>query len=126
MPRLWSYRIQHLRAHESNAVIVPRAALISLTKPHEKQTMEISIKPIVTEKASNLIEKLNRYTFAVSPEANKYQIKASSRSSTALMFRVNTINVRSKNKSRWTKSGLLRGKTAAWKKALVTCRRTEY
>ena len=36
------------------------------------------------------------------------------------MVRVNTINVRSKNKSRWTKSGLLRGKTAAWKKALVT------
>ncbi|MDE6178560.1 MAG: 50S ribosomal protein L23, partial [Duncaniella sp.] len=33
--------------------------------------------------------------------------------------RVNTINVRSKNKSRWTKSGLLRGNTAAWKKAIV-------
>ena len=33
--------------------------------------------------------------------------------------RVNTLNMRSKNKSRWTKSGLLRGKTAAWKKAIV-------
>ena len=33
---------------------------------------------------------------------------------------VNTQNVRSKNRSRWTKSGLLRGKTAAWKKAYVT------
>ena len=32
---------------------------------------------------------------------------------------MNTLNMRSKNKSRWTKSGLLRGKTAAWKKAIV-------
>ncbi|MBD5299943.1 MAG: 50S ribosomal protein L23 [Bacteroides sp.] len=83
--------------------------------------MEISIKPIVTEKASNLIEKLNRYTFAVSPEANKYQIKSLVEKLYGVnVVRVNTINVRSKNKSRWTKSGLLRGKTAAWKKALVT------
>ena len=38
--------------------------------------MDIMIKPIVTEKATKLTEKLNRYTFRVSPEANKYQIKA--------------------------------------------------
>ena len=28
--------------------------------------------------------------------------------------------MRGKNKSRWTKSGLLKGKTARWKKAYVT------
>ncbi len=33
------------------------------------------IEPIVTEKATKLTDKLNRYTFRVSPEANKYQIK---------------------------------------------------
>ena len=83
--------------------------------------MEISIKPIVTEKASNLTEKLNRYTFRVSPEANKFQIKALVESLYSVkVIRVNSINVRGKNKSRWTKSGLLRGKTAAWKKAIVT------
>ena len=83
--------------------------------------MEISIKPIVTEKASLLTEKLNRYTFMVSPEANKYQIKDLVEKLYGVkVIRVNTINVRPKNKSRWTKSGLLRGKTAAWKKALVT------
>lgn len=83
--------------------------------------MEISIKPIVTEKASKLIEKLNRYTFRVSPEANKFQIKALVENLYGVkVIRVNTINVRAKNKSRWTKSGLLRGKTAAWKKAIVT------
>ena len=83
--------------------------------------MEISIKPIVTEKASNLTEKLNRYTFAVSPEANKYQIKSLIENLYGVkVVRVNTLNVRSKNKSRWTKSGLHRGKTAACKKAIVT------
>ncbi|MDE6370792.1 MAG: 50S ribosomal protein L23 [Duncaniella sp.] len=82
--------------------------------------MEISIKPIVTEKASHLMDSRNRYTFMVSPEANKYQIKALVESLYGVkVTRVNTINVRSKNKSRWTKSGLLRGKTAAWKKAIV-------
>lgn len=34
------------------------------------------IKPIVTEKATAITEKLNRYTFCVSPDANKYQIKS--------------------------------------------------
>ena len=38
-------------------------------------TMEFEITPIVTEKATMLTEKLNRYTFRVSPEANKNQIQ---------------------------------------------------
>ena len=37
--------------------------------------MEIMIKPIVTEKATATSEKLNCYTFRVSPDANKEQIK---------------------------------------------------
>ena len=37
--------------------------------------MDIQIKPIVTEKATAYSEKENCYTFAVSPEANKFQIK---------------------------------------------------
>ncbi|MDE6417500.1 MAG: 50S ribosomal protein L23 [Duncaniella sp.] len=83
--------------------------------------MEISITPIVTEKANKISEKYNRYTFRVSPEANKYQIKALVEELYGVkVTRVNTMNVRAKNKSRWTKSGLLRGNTAAWKKALVT------
>lgn len=83
--------------------------------------MEISIKPIVTEKATQLTERLNRYTFRVSPEANKHQIKDLIEKLYGVkVVSVNTQNVRSKNRSRWTKSGLLRGKTAAWKKAYVT------
>ncbi len=83
--------------------------------------MDITIKPIVTEKATKLTEKLNRYTFRVSPEANKYQIKSLVEKLYGVkVVNVNTAVVRSKNRSRWTKSGLLRGKTSAWKKAFVT------
>ncbi|MBD5193206.1 MAG: 50S ribosomal protein L23 [Bacteroides sp.] len=82
--------------------------------------MEISIKPIVTEKATKLTDKLNRYTFRVSPEANKYQIKQLIEDIYGVkVVEVNTMVVRGKNKSRWTKSGLLRGKTSAYKKAVV-------
>ncbi|MCF0213205.1 MAG: 50S ribosomal protein L23 [Muribaculaceae bacterium] len=83
--------------------------------------MEISIIPIVTEKATALTEKLNRYTFRVSPEANKYQIKDLVEKLYGVkVVGVNTAVVRGKNRSRWTKSGLLRGKTNRWKKAYIT------
>mgnify|MGYP002519139188 FL=1 len=79
------------------------------------------IQPIVTEKATKLTEKLNRYTFRVSPDANKYQIKSLVEKLYGVkVVNVNTLVVRGKNKSRWTKSGLLRGKTTAWKKAFIT------
>ena len=83
--------------------------------------MEITITPIVTEKATQLTEKLNRYTFRVSPEANKYQIKTLVEQLYGVkVVNVNTAVVRGKNRSRWTKSGLLRGKTNQWRKAFIT------
>ena len=83
--------------------------------------MDITIKPIITERATKLSEKRNCYTFRVSPDANKYQIKALIEQIYGVKVEnVNTAVVRGKNKSRWTKSGLLRGKTNRWKKAYVT------
>lgn len=83
--------------------------------------MDIQIKPIVTEKATRVTERRGQYTFRVSPDANKFQIKdIVERLYGVKVVSVNTANMRGKNKSRWTKSGLLRGKTAAWKKAYVT------
>lgn len=83
--------------------------------------MEISITPVLTEKATKLSDKLSRYTFRVSPEANKYQIKSLVEFLYGVKVKnVNTAVVRGKNKSRWTKSGLLKGKTNAWKKAYIT------
>lgn len=83
--------------------------------------MDITIKPVITEKATKLTDRLQVYTFRVSPEANKYQIKQLVEEMYGVkVTRVNTAVVRGKNKSRWTKSGLLRGKTSKWKKAFIT------
>ena len=83
--------------------------------------MDITIQPIVTEKATQLSDKLGRYTFRVSPEANKYQIKSLIEQVYGVkVLSVNTANMRGKNKSRWTKSGLLRGKSNSYKKAFIT------
>ena len=57
----------------------------------------------------------------MSPEADKAQIKSLIEQLYGVKVEsVNTAIMRGKNKSRWTKSGLLRGKTAQWKKAYVT------
>ena len=83
--------------------------------------MDFQIKPIVTEKATGLTEKLNKYTFRVSPEANKYQIKSLVEELYGVkVVSVNTMIVRGKNKSRYTKSGLFRGKPSSYKKAIGT------
>ena len=83
--------------------------------------MEISIKPIVTEKATALTEKGGRYTFRVSPEANREQIaQMITKLYGVKVVSVNTMVGRGKDKSRYTKSGLLKGKTSKYKKAVVT------
>ena len=88
--------------------------------------MEITIKPILTEKATKLSEKLNCYTFAVSVDAGKGEIKQLVESLYGVkVVKVNTAVMRAKNKSRWTKSCLLRGNTARWKKAFVTVKEGE-
>lgn len=83
--------------------------------------MGMIVKPLVTEKMTNLTEKLNRFGFIVRPEANKLEIK---REIEALynvtVVSVNTMNYDGKNKSRYTKSGLIRGRRNAYKKAIVT------
>lgn len=83
--------------------------------------MDIQIKPIVTEKATAYSEKLNCYTFAVSPDANKFQIKdLVEKLYNVRVVKVNTAYYAGKRKQRYTKSGLLRGKKSAFKKAYIT------
>ncbi|MDE6271468.1 MAG: 50S ribosomal protein L23 [Muribaculaceae bacterium] len=83
--------------------------------------MKIDIKPIVTEKATAYSEKQNCYTFAVSPEANKFQIKdIVEKLYNVRVVRVNTANYAGKRKARYTKAGLIRGQKPAYKKAYVT------
>ena len=83
--------------------------------------MDIMIKPVVTEKANAVSEKLNRYTFKVSPSAHKFQIKSLVESLYGVkVTSVNTMDYDGKRKQRYTKSGVISGKVAAFKKAVVT------
>ena len=83
--------------------------------------MGIIIKPIVTEKLTVQGEKLNRYGFIVDREANKLQIKAAvEQLYNVTVADVNTVNYHGKRKSRYTKAGMLKGRTNHYKKAIVT------
>ena len=83
--------------------------------------MAIIIKPIVTEKMNAAGEKLNRYGFRVERTANKLEIKkAVEEMYNVQVVDVNTMIVAPTLKQRYTKSGLLRGKQQAYKKAIVT------
>ncbi|MDR1722781.1 MAG: 50S ribosomal protein L23 [Tannerella sp.] len=84
--------------------------------------MGIIIKPIVTEKLTAITEKFpNRFGFRVQPDANKLQIKKAVEDMYQVTVEdVNTINYSGKNKSRYTKSGVVSGRQDAFKKAIVT------
>lgn len=83
--------------------------------------MSVIIKPIVTEKATNLTEKLGRYAFKVERNANKIEIKKAVEAAYGVtVVAVNTEIVLGKSKSRYTKAGLISGKASDYKKAVVT------
>ncbi len=82
--------------------------------------MSIIIKPIVTEKVTKESEVLNRYGFFVDKKANKVQIKKAVEATYGVtILSVNTMNVRPDRTTKYTKSGLISGKTNAAKKAFV-------
>ena len=84
------------------------------------------IKPIVTEKMNTVSEKQNKFGFIVRPEANKLEIKAEVEALYGVtVVDVNTMRYAGKNKSRYTKAGLLKGRTNAFKKAIVTVKEGE-
>ena len=83
--------------------------------------MSIIVKPVVTEKMTALAEKLNRYAFIVNKSANKIEIKKAVEALYDVdVVAVNTMNHIGKNKSRFTKAGVLAGRSNATKKAIVT------
>ena len=79
----------------------------------------IIISPIITEKSSNQVQKQNTYSFKVSGNANKIEIKkAIERIFDVKVLSVNTICYQGKPKS----LGKYNGKRPDWKKAIVTLR----
>ena len=83
--------------------------------------MDIIIKPVITEKMTEMGEDLNRYGFIVNRKANKLQIKKAVEDLYGVeVVAVNTMTYRGKTKSRYTKTGIISGKTASYKKAIIT------
>ena len=83
--------------------------------------MEILLKPIVTEKMTKQGENMNRFGFIVNINANKIQIREAVEDMyNVTVEAVNTMRYAGKTKSRHTKTGLVSGKTSAFKKAIVT------
>ena len=78
---------------------------------------DVLLKPVVSEKSMNLVSE-KKYSFLVAPEANKIQI----REAVEKMFEgtkvksVHTMNLVGKKRRR----GMIVGKTAKTKKAIVT------
>lgn len=82
---------------------------------------DVILKPVVTEKSMNLMAE-KKYTFLVHPEANKAMIKEA----VEKMFddvkveKVRTMNQTGKSSRRNTRQGVISGKKADTKKAIVT------
>jgi large subunit ribosomal protein L23 len=70
---------------------------------------------------TNLGEDLNRYGFLVHKNANKIQIKKAVEKMYGVSVEsVNTMRYGGKVKSRYSKSGIISGKTKSYKKAIIT------
>lgn len=84
--------------------------------------MGFIVKPLVTEKMTAITEKMNnRFGFIVRPEANKLEIKNEVEALyNVTVVDVNTMRYDGKSKSRYTRSGIINGRTNAYKKAIVT------
>ena len=82
--------------------------------------MSIIIRPIITEKKTKDGEIFNRFGFVVAKTANKIQIKNAIEAAFGVnVVAVNTMNYRADRSVKYTKSGLISGKTNAYKKAIV-------
>jgi large subunit ribosomal protein L23 len=88
--------------------------------------MNIILKPIITEKMTQMGEKLNRYGFLVDRNANKLQIKKAIKDVYGVeVAEVNTMTFAGKKKTRYTKTGFITGSSNSYKKAIVTLAKGE-
>ncbi len=81
----------------------------------------ILIKPVITEKAEDLVENKGQYTFIVNKSCNKIEIaKAIEKKYGVVVKGVNTLIMPSKIKNRSTRSRIIQGRKPSYKKAVVT------
>ena len=89
--------------------------------------MSVIVKPIFTEKQTAITDKFeNRYGFIVVPSANKVEIKKAVETLYNVNVEsVNTMKYDGKERSRYSKSGVVKGRTSSYKKAIVTLKKGE-
>ena len=81
---------------------------------------EVLRRPIISEKNTEIQLPQNKYTFEVTREANKYQIKqAVEKAFNVIVLDINVIKVPAKTR----RVGRRQIKTSPWKKAVVTLRK---
>lgn len=78
---------------------------------------QVIIRPVVTERSTDLSDALGAYTFVVSKEANKIEI----RRAVEQLFNVKVAGVRTMNvRGKWRRVGRSLGRRPGYKKAIVT------
>ncbi|MEM9884265.1 MAG: 50S ribosomal protein L23 [Bacteroidota bacterium] len=81
----------------------------------------ILVKPIISDKSERLSENLGQYSFVVDKRANKIEIaNAVEEMYNVGVESVNTAIMPSKVRSRYTRSGMQKGRKSGFKKAYVT------
>lgn len=81
----------------------------------------ILIRPLITEKMTEITEKESKYGFIVSVNANKIEIaKAIKEKFNVDVVTVNTIRYKGKTRTQFTRRGRFTGKTPKYKKAIIT------
>ncbi len=81
----------------------------------------ILIRPLITEKMTEITEKENKYGFIVEYDANKIEIaRAVEKKFNVNVLAVNTIRNKGKTRTQFTRRGRFSGKTPRFKKAIVT------
>ncbi|MFC1500481.1 50S ribosomal protein L23 [Candidatus Zixiibacteriota bacterium] len=82
-----------------------------------KSAQDIIIRPLITERAANMMEKENKVVFEVAVHANKNDIKrAVEELFEVTVMAVRTMNVKGKIKT----MGKHSGRRSSWKKAIIT------
>jgi large subunit ribosomal protein L23 len=84
-----------------------------------KSARSVLVHPLLTEKATQLYERQNKYVFRVALDANKIDIKHAVESA----FSVQVVDVRTQvRKGKLKRMGVFQGRRSKWKKAIVTLR----
>ncbi len=83
---------------------------------------DVIVEPVITEKIAVQSEKLGKYAFRVHLDANRKQIKSAIEKIFSVhVTKVNTLN----NTGKWRRVRFQPGRTAQWKKAIVTLKKGE-